>query len=96
MGALLGFSGRFGAYDAFLQLFLKGGLEKLTPFREEKVFQVVEGLAVGGVIGNEIALVEKGIEFGVKEFTTSGREGAGFIRVHPCKKSVSVILTNYH
>ena len=71
VGALLGFGGRFGAYDAFWQLFLKGGLEKLTPFREEKVFQVVEGLAVGGVIGNEIALVEKGIEFGVKEFTTS-------------------------
>ena len=49
-------------------------MEKLTPFREEKVFQVVESHAVSGVIGNEVALVEKGIKFGVKVFTM-GREG---------------------
>ena len=41
---------------------------------EEEVFQVIEGFAVRGVTGDEVALVEKSIESGVKEFT-AGREG---------------------
>ena len=56
-----------------LKLLLKGFLEKLSPFDEEEVFQVIEGFAVGGVIGDEVALVEESIEPGVKEF--DGAEG---------------------
>ena len=51
-----------------------GFLEKLASFDEEEVFQVIEGCTVGGVVGDEVALVEEGIESGVKEFTP-GREG---------------------
>ena len=40
----------------------------------EEVFQVIAGCAVGGVIGDEVALVEERIESGVKEFTLD-REG---------------------
>jgi hypothetical protein len=68
---LLGFGGNFGTFDAFLELFLKGLLEKLTSLGEEEVFQGVEGFAVGGVIGDEVTFVEQGIEFRVKEFATA-------------------------
>jgi len=74
VGTLLAFDSGFDTFDAMLQLFLKGFLEKLSPFDEEEVFQVIEGVAVGGVIGDEVALVEESIEPGVKEFTT-GRKG---------------------
>jgi hypothetical protein len=60
-------------FDAFLQLFLEGFFEELASVDEEKVFHVVEGFAVGGVVGDEVAFVEEGIEFGVKEFTPGGR-----------------------
>ena len=74
MGTLLAFGSGFDTFDAMLQLFLKGFLEKLSSLDEEEVFQVIEGFAVCGVVGDEVALVEKSIESGVKEFT-AGREG---------------------
>jgi hypothetical protein len=69
---LLGFGGRLGVVNALLQLFLKSFLKKLSSFDEKEVFHVVEGLTEGGVIGDEAAVIEKGIEFGVKPFTTAG------------------------
>jgi len=74
VGTLLTFGSGFDTFNALLQLFLKGFLEKLASGEEEEVFQVIEGFAVGGVIGDEVALVEQGIEPSVKEVTT-GREG---------------------
>jgi hypothetical protein len=68
---VLGFGGNFGTFNAFLELFLKGLLEKLASLGEEEVFQGVEGFAVGGVIGDEVALVEQGIEFRVKKVTAA-------------------------
>jgi hypothetical protein len=52
---------------------LEGFLEELASLDEEKVLHVVEGFSVGGVIGDEVAFVEEGIEFGVEEFTPAGR-----------------------
>jgi hypothetical protein len=77
MGTLLGFGSGFGVIDSFLQLFLKGFLEKFSSFGKEEAFHVVESLSIGGVIGDEGAVVEQGIEFGVKKFTP-GRENGGF------------------
>jgi len=74
VGTLLAFGSGLDIFDAMLQLFLEGFLEKLASLDEEKVFQVIEGFAVGDVVGDEVALVEKSIESGVKEFT-AGREG---------------------
>ena len=76
MGTLLASDSGFDTFDAMLQLCLKGFLEKLASLGEKKVFQIIEGLAVGSVISDEVALVEKGIETGVKEFST-GRKGRG-------------------
>jgi hypothetical protein len=68
VGTLLGFGGRFGAFDVVLKLLLEGFLEKLSSLDEEERFDIVECFAVGGAVGNEIALVEKGIKFGVEKF----------------------------
>jgi hypothetical protein len=86
VGTLLRFGSGLGVLDSFLEFFLKGVLEKLSSFDEEEVFHCVEGL---GVTGNEIALIEEGIEFGVKEFTTAKMGRVGLHKIRPCKKCLS-------
>jgi len=74
VGTLFGFGGRFDSLNALLEFFLKCLLKKCSSFGKEKYLHVIEGLAVGRVVGDEVAVVEKGIKAGVKEFTAS-REG---------------------
>jgi hypothetical protein len=62
VGTLFGFGGRFGAFDALLKFLLKSFLEKLSSFGQEKLVHIVEGFAVGGIVGDEVALVEEGFE----------------------------------
>ena len=83
---LLGIGCRFDWVDSFLELFLKGFLEKLSSFNEEEVFHCVEGLRI---TGDEIALIEEGIEFGVKEFTTAKMGRVGLHKIRPYKKCLS-------
>jgi hypothetical protein len=97
MGTLLAFAGGFELFDAFLDLFLKGFLEKLSAFDEEKVFHLIEDMSVLGVVGDEIAFVDEGIEFGVKKFTTARAGGFGLHKIPPCKKgNVKKSITNPH
>jgi hypothetical protein len=77
VGTLLANGSGFDTFDAMLQLFLKGLLEKLASSGKEKVFHIVECFAVGGVIGDKVALVEESIEFRVKEFTTRRKGRCG-------------------
>ncbi|MDR0327564.1 MAG: hypothetical protein LBI05_04635, partial [Planctomycetaceae bacterium] len=65
-----------GLIGEFLEFFLKGFLEKLTSFVEVELFEVVEGLPVGGVFGDEVAFVEQGIESFVEQGADFSR-GAG-------------------
>jgi hypothetical protein len=51
---------------------LKGFLDELSSFDEEKVFEVVDGLSVFGVVHDGIAVVEESFEFGVEEIVNGG------------------------
>jgi hypothetical protein len=79
MRTLLGFGGGFVFFDPFLHCLLKGLLEKRSAFGQEKVFEIVEGLAISGVVGDLIALVEQGVEFRVEK-VTGGPGGWGLHR----------------
>ena len=86
MRTLFGFGGGFGALDMFLKLLLKGLLQKLSSLDEEEGFHVVEGFAVGGTVGDEIALVEQSFELRKEKLAAIGAEGRGGHRIRPCKK----------
>ena len=58
LGTLFGFIGLFDSLNVFSEFGLKGFLKELSSFDEEELVHVVEGLPVGGVIGDEIALGE--------------------------------------
>jgi len=77
VGTLFAFAAGFGAIDVFLEFLLKGFLEKLSSFDEEEFFHVVECFAASSVIGDEIALVEQGIQFRVEKCPAvrKGRSG---------------------
>jgi hypothetical protein len=48
----------FGLFDTFLEFVLKDFSEEGSSLDEEKRFEVIEGFSEGGVVGDEIALVE--------------------------------------
>jgi hypothetical protein len=81
VATLFGFVVGFGLLDALLQFILKGFAEKISSFGEEEVFHVVEGLPEGSVVGDEVAFVEEGIEFGVEEFSAVRRGGVGLHKI---------------
>jgi hypothetical protein len=67
--------GGFGAFDTFLEFGFEGFLEEFASFDEEKFVHIVEGLSEGGVVGDEVALGEKGFEFGNQQVANSSRIG---------------------
>jgi len=97
---LFGFGGGFGALDRFLKLLLKGFWEKLASLDKEEGFHVVEGFAVGGIVGDEIALVEQSFELRKEKLAGMGAAGNEGHRIRPGKKvdrcSVDKIPQNLH
>jgi hypothetical protein len=94
VGTLLAFFGRFDLLDSFLDYFLKGFLEELSSFDEEKVFHLFENMSVLCVVCNEFAFVEQGIEFGVEKFTPGRTQGGGSHKIPLVKVDYSNRLTN--
>jgi hypothetical protein len=74
-------------------------LEKLASFGKEEGIEVIEGLTVGGGVGDEVALRKEGIKFCVKEGVNFGGGKAGFHRYVRVKgkylKNIVQIPTNY-
>jgi hypothetical protein len=64
----------FGTLDALLEFGFECFSEEFSSFDEKEFVEVIECLPIGGVIGDEIAVIEEGIKFGVKQLTP-GREG---------------------
>ncbi|MCL2710475.1 MAG: hypothetical protein FWE95_06315, partial [Planctomycetaceae bacterium] len=56
-----------------------------STFDEEEVFLGVEGLPKGGVFGDQIALVEEGIQFRVEKCTGAKWGDSGGHKVRPWK-----------
>ena len=58
VGTLVAFFGGFGAFDAFLHFLFEDFGEDFSSFGEEKRVEVVERLTVGGLVQDEITVVE--------------------------------------
>ena len=67
--------------------------------QEEKRFEVVECFSVGGVVGDEIAFVEKGVKLFREKVTNTGR--GGLHKMLPCKmgfrttERLNIVQTTY-
>jgi len=64
-------------------------LYEFSSFGEEEVFHIIEGVTIFGVLGDEVACVEQGIEFLVKEITNG--EGLGIHHVRLCKNECTTL-----
>jgi hypothetical protein len=82
----------FGLFDAFLEFFLKDFSKEGSSLDEEERFEVVEGFAEGGVFGDEIALVEKGVKLLCEEVANVGRGGCH--KILPCKRGLLIKRTS--
>ena len=77
VGTLFSFVGGFVAFDSFLEFLFEDFFGEVSTFDVEKVIEVVEYVSIGGVVHDEIAFVEHGIEFFVEQSPNSGRGGSG-------------------
>ena len=73
---------------------MKGIVEELSSFSKEEFFQVIEGLSVVGIGGNEVTFVEQGIEAGVEEVANFG--GCELHKIRPCKSVCAHILVRVY
>jgi hypothetical protein len=63
VGTLIRCGSGFGSVDTFLEFFLKGLAKKLSSLNKKKRFEISERLTEGGLVGDQIALIEQGIQF---------------------------------
>ena len=75
MRTLLDFAGFFGGGDFFLQFLLQGFLEEVMSFGTDEGAEVVKSSTMFGGVHDEVACVEKGIEFFVDQGTNLGGIG---------------------
>lgn len=77
MGTLFGVWRGFDLFDLFLKFLLIDFVEKFSSFEEEEVVEIMNGLAVGGVGCDFLAIGKQGIEFFVKKGTNVGGKDSG-------------------
>ena len=91
-GTLFRFGLGFVTVDAFLEFGLQHIFDERSSFDEEKVIEIVEGLSVGGVVGDLVALGEEDVEAFDEKITNGGGGGEDFIGYFLVKMAETVIL----
>jgi hypothetical protein len=92
VGTLLAFGSAFAVGDAFLKFLLEDFLEKFLSFGAKKVVEVVEGVTVGGVVHDEFAFGDQGIEVFDENGTNVRRGGRGSgYKMLPCKSPIKKV-----